>query len=203
MTKVIKRSFLPLFMAFVLLIPFWVQTAYADQAQRTGNSERPFASEPTAEELAQINALMQGKVIGDDGPMRSSADISFTFDFSLSETAYSTGNNLIAMKENDTSYYVKCTTLNRNFVNLYTDGYWNNRWNDCTNKTVARLSSTGEFQIYNYIWEWHRDQTGSATSVPARLGAWRANSLGYGNGYVVGKWSPDVILYSWYTVLNP
>ena len=85
---------------------------------------------------------------------------------------------------------------------LYVDGFWGGTWHDCT-YGMATLRALGEYQIYQYVYENHRNQTGFSTSCPARLTAWRSNSGYWDDGYVCGFWSPDCVLYSNYPVLNP
>lgn len=181
------------FVLFMLCAPC---AAYATDYDYIAPDGRPFAATPTQEELDRI-AILEANAENGIAPLTSN-DSYFAFNLKDNTTAAASS----AMKDNDSSTYVNLTKKNVDHCRLYVDGFWYGTWHDCTYKT-ATLRSLGEYQIYQYVWENHRDQTGSATSCPARLTAWRSSSSYWGDGYVCGLWSPDCVLYSNYPVLNP
>lgn len=181
------------FVLFMLCAPC---AAYATDYDYIAADGRPFAATPTKEELDQI-AILEANAENGIAPQTSS-DSYFAFNLKDNTTAAASP----ATKDDDSSTYVYATKKNVNYCQLYVDGFWGGTWHDCT-YGMATLRALGEYQIYQYVYENHRNQTGFSTSCPARLTAWRSNSGYWDDGYVCGLWSPDCVLYSNYPVLNP
>lgn len=190
--RTLEMSLVALFFA-VLCLPL---TAFAEDYDYIADDGRPFAATPTQDELNRISILEAGTSSG-VAPLTSS-DSGFQFNLKDNTTAAADP----ALKEDASSTYVRVYKKNVDYCRLYVDGYWYGTWHDCTYKT-ATLTALGEYQIYQYVYENHQSQTGSSSSCPARLTAWRANAAYWSDGYVCGYWSPDCVLYSNYTVLNP
>lgn len=104
------------------------------------------------------------------------------FYFNLS--SYTTSATEYRAKQDASSTYVYAKSLT-NPCQLFVNGTGNN---NCTTNDRAYLNRTGEFQIYQQVWE-----RGYRT---ANLAGWRS---GYGT-IASGVWSPD----SWgsYTIIN-
>lgn len=183
-------------MGFALLMLYAPCVAYAADYDYIAADGRPFAATPTQEELDQI-AILKANAENGIAPQTSS-DSYFAFNLKDNTTAAADP----ATKDDDSSTYVYAKKKNVNYCQLYVDGFWGGTWHDCT-YGMATLRTLGEYQIYQYVYENHRNQTGFSTSCPARLTAWRSNSGYWDDGYVCGLWSPDCVLYSNYPVLNP
>lgn len=183
-------------MGFALLMLYAPCVAYAADYDYIAADGRPFAATPTQEELDQI-AILKANAENGIAPQTSSDSY---FAFNLKDNTTAAANP--ATKDDDSSTYVYATKKNVNYCQLYVDGFWGGTWHDCT-YGMATLRALGEYQIYQYVYENHRNQTGFSTSCPARLTAWRSNSGYWDDGYVCGLWSPDCVLYSNYPVLNP
>lgn len=119
-------------------------------------------------------------------------DQSFWFNFNVHES----GETDAYDKLNDSSFYVNAVCdWESGFSNctLHANGLIRGKWMDCTNGGAAFLNRSGEFLIYNQVYELQQGKTS------AKLGGYRTGSW---NGFVGGVWSSDSIDYG-YPVLNP
>lgn len=121
---------------------------------------------------------------------RSSNDTPWNFNFGPNGTDGSD----IREKENSTSVYVYVKYKNVGSYNTYVDGLDNTAGGgrvNCTYRNKAVVTRTGEFQIYNSVYE--------KGKTYAQLTAWGPS----GGVRAGGVWSPDTQNQWNYPVLNP
>lgn len=99
----------------------------------------------------------------------------FNFTDNTNNTSPTTG-----WKDNATSFWVKINEFNVDYCNFFADAYAGG-WVDCTVPGYGRAYGTGEYELYNNVWEWYGH-------VECRLGGYRAQ---IGQGWVTGEWTPD------------
>ena len=98
-------------------------------------------------------------------------------------------------KENTSGVYIKSEVFPGSY-NIYTNGYINGQWKDCTQRPAV-VPGVGEYLIYNTIMEDYRAAGGTGFTY-ARLGAYRFDFTG---GVASGVWSPDSV--GNYPYINP
>ena len=188
-----KQCLLRIVLAAVLSTALMISSSlsYANVPNDADTKVNPPNTKPlTKEEVLEIEELLKN-------PQKSSID--FPFNYTLYYDYETSG--YFSTKENDSSFYVYCSQINGT-VKLRTWAWLQENVSvltDCTYKSPALLKNTGEYQIYNFVWEW-RYNPQSYTKVPARLDFQRT---GTSTIYVAGCWSADCVLYWNYPVLNP
>lgn len=178
--------------------------AVAMPAQLAIAEEDTTATESVANEAVPLDAenrsmLAQDADIPNDATTsepRTSVDRTYRFDFSFVGATQATPAR---QKEDETSSYIRIDNKTIRECNVYIDGaydidgsYVNRTINRSTGQAggSATVTSTGQFQIYNNVYETGRRW--------AKLTGWAA---GY-TGWMEGWWSPDCIGCNRYPVIN-
>jgi len=171
-----------------LMIP--VVPAFANGPNDARSAMAPNRSMPaTDEELAFMEELAEN-------PIRGYKDYEIDVTLPNDNEKYV----LNGTKDNDSSFYINIMTLGMKYCHLYTWGYgyiygYGTYWHDLTYNGVATANKTGEYEIYNLVYE---NLPGSSTRL-SMYKPWQADNGG--SNKIYGLTSADC--WGWYPPLGP
>jgi len=184
----------------LLIIP--ILPAYATGSDE--RTDRTFFHDPepaTDEELAWMKTLNE---MYNAGLTRTYRDTYFDYNLSDGNGRHTDSD----IKENSTSFYLWAEIKEVSFVTIVAEGYniEYSRWQGYTCNGAAYLYGTGEYEVYNLVWETlsaYNKKYYNLNYVDARMyfvkSAW---SISYTvNGRFKGCYSPDC--WGSFDILNP